>query len=111
MSTVIKLTTSEDESIVFVAEPSANSALSPDVQTKGGRADQTAQVEASFSAYFDPLRRLANQLAKKIGEIDVSPDEVEVSLGVKLTAETGIVFAKAGADAEMNVTMTWKKGG
>jgi len=65
-------------------------------------------VEKSFGECFDPIRRLADQLAIKIGEVQAKPSEVEVTVGVKVTAEAGVLFAKAGADAEMTVKLVWK---
>lgn len=36
-------------------------------------------------------------------------NEVEVKFGLKLTSETGVVFASAGGEVNFEVTLKWKK--
>lgn len=45
---------------------------------------------------------------KAMNEV-VRPDEFEIQLAIKLDAEAGAVLAKAGAEAQMQVTMKWKR--
>lgn len=112
MPAILTLKDHDGSEINFIVEGGTASIMN-DAQTKGASDPETevGEVEKSFSEYFDPVRRLANQLATKISEIEQTPTEVEVSLGVKLTTEAGIVFAKAGADAEMTVKFIWKDSG
>ncbi|HXQ38600.1 MAG TPA: CU044_2847 family protein [Anaerolineales bacterium] len=55
------------------------------------------------------IRGMAKKTMKTIKEIPVSerPSTISVSFGLKLDAEAGAVVAKAGAEASMNVTMSW----
>jgi hypothetical protein len=48
---------------------------------------------------------------KAIKEIPISerPHKVEVSFGLKLTAEGGALIAKAGVQAAINVIMSWER--
>lgn len=103
MATVVTLTDDQGEAIEFLVDalPRGTRGLEP-----AGKGD--TKIEKSFSTYFDPVRRLADQLADKISEVKTKPDEVEVTIGIKLTTEAGVVFAKAGADAEMTVKLVWK---
>jgi hypothetical protein len=41
----------------------------------------------------------------------LSPDEVEVEFGFVLSAEHGVVIAKASGEIHFNVTLTWKGNG
>jgi hypothetical protein len=68
----------------------------------------------TFSAVFDDLRAYAESLAATIDKIKIKPAQVEVSLGMKLTGETGAVmavFVKGGLDADLSVKLTWKNAG
>lgn len=103
MATIVKLKDDEGETLEFLVYDVPRG-------TKGLAAagKDNTEIEKSFRAYFDPVRRLADQLADKISEIKTKPDEFEVTVGIKLTTEAGVIFAKAGADAEMAVKLVWK---
>lgn len=36
------------------------------------------------------------------------PDELEVTFGVKISAEAGVVFAKLASEGSFQITMRWK---
>jgi hypothetical protein len=38
----------------------------------------------------------------------VAPDELTVALGIKVTAEAGVVVSKASGEANFTVTLTWR---
>lgn len=38
---------------------------------------------------------------------NAKPDEFEVSFGVKLTGEAGVVFAKAGSEGTFQIKLKW----
>jgi hypothetical protein len=69
---------------------------------KGGLSD------LRFSDMFDDLRVYTDALARKLDEIAVKPTEIEVSIGVTIKTEGGLVFLKAGGEADMNIKLTWK---
>lgn len=71
------------------------------------RKDQTAN---SFQQTAQAQKRNAQFLVDLLA--DLSPDEVEVSFGIKTGVEAGIPFfalAKANAEASYTVKLTWKK--
>ncbi len=107
------LTFQTDEGLVRLkvdGEPTNTGTVATGPRPKGGYtpASDAESPAGRFEDAFDDLRVYANALAAKIGEIDMKPSEVEVSLGLKLTTQAGIIFASAGADAEMSVTLSWK---
>jgi hypothetical protein len=61
-----------------------------------------------FSDMFDDLRVYTDALASKLDQIVAKPAEVEISIGATLKSEGGLVFLKAGGEAEMNIKLTWK---
>lgn len=40
---------------------------------------------------------------------EIAPDGVEISLGLKLSAEAGIVISKAAGEASLVVKLTWSR--
>ena len=41
-------------------------------------------------------------------EENIRPDEFEITFGVKLSAQAGLVFARAGGEGTFQVTLKWK---
>jgi hypothetical protein len=59
--------------------------------------DALASVAPALGVITDRLRKL-------------SPDEVTVEFGIMLSAETGIVVAKGGAEVHFTVKLAWARG-
>jgi len=97
----------EDGGVVLVEAPAAE-------QTglvKAGRGEEALErAGATFESALGSVRSAANALLRTLKEVDVSPDEIEVTFGLKATGEVGgRIFVSAGAEANYNVTLTWKK--
>ena len=67
-------------------------------------------AEKTFEVAFDEVRKAASVVVCKLRDLADSPDEVEVSFGLKMDCTVGAIIASAGAEANFNVTLTWKKG-
>ena len=65
----------------------------------------TEEIEGMLNATVG----FAQDAAKKIAKMDFKPDEIEIKFGVKLTAEAGVVFAKAATEGNFEITLIWKK--
>ena len=65
-----------------------------------------AKATESFEAALDRLLPPIKAIGERVRAL--SPDEVEVALGVKLTAEAGVIVAKAAAEANFTVKLHWK---
>ena len=77
-----------------------------------GERVQEAVVEAraTFEDGIEVIHRVAGAFIKKIRSLADPPDEVEISFGLKATGELGnFAVAKAGAEANYKVTLTWKR--
>ncbi len=74
-------------------------------------AEVAAEVKQSFEGALDGVRALAGTVVTKLREMADCPDEIEAEFGLKVTAEAGVVFAAAGAEANYKVTLTWKHSG
>lgn len=65
----------------------------------------TETLESAVGKVTPALGTITEQLRK------LSPDEVEVEFGFVLSAEHGVVIAKASGEIHFNVTLTWKSDG
>ena len=55
------------------------------------------------------LSSLALGLALELGSLAKAPDLVEVEFGIKLSADAGLIIARAGSEASLRVKIGWKK--
>ncbi len=58
---------------------------------------------------FTQLRAAADDMVQTFGRMVTAPEEFEIEFGVRITAETGAVVAKAGGEAHFMVRLTWAK--
>ena len=64
-------------------------------------------VGRRFDDALDGVRAAAKSALEKFRDVDLSPDEVEIELGVSLNAAAGAVIAKASAEGHMIVRLRW----
>ena len=84
----------------------------PGARTMRGGERPSALVEQGGRTLEESLVTVAPALHEVIGKLrEVSTDlsEIEVELGLKLTAEAGMVVAKAGAEANFRVLVRWQR--
>lgn len=80
------------------------------------RAGKVEKVLDAAGGLFDQALELARSCAEEtVQSIDataekIRPQEFQVQLAIKLDAEVGAVLAKTGAGAQLQVTMTWRRG-
>jgi hypothetical protein len=65
----------------------------------------TETLESALGKVTPALGTITERLRK------LSPDEVEVEFGFVLSAEHGVIIAKASGEIHFNVTLTWKGNG
>lgn len=63
----------------------------------------------AFDSAMNTIHEVAERVTTTIKSIDISPDNVEISFAIKLTAEAGAVIAKTGVEGSFGVKLTWKK--
>lgn len=70
--------------------------------------DVIAKAPGKFDEAMASLRAYAEGLADLIDDFEFTPEEVSVEVGLKMTGSAGFIIAKAGAETEMKVALTWK---
>lgn len=73
-----------------------------------GRDVVVDQPEGKFEEAMSSLRAYANSLQDLIAGLDLVPKQVSVEVGLKMSGSAGFVIAKAGAETEMKVALTWE---
>jgi hypothetical protein len=68
-----------------------------------------ATANATFESALRTVRSAAEGILDQLRMLQQPPDEVAVEFGVKMSAETGAVIAKASTEANFKINLTWKK--
>jgi hypothetical protein len=84
--------------------------LSKDGRTRvGGGTNIVEKTKEEMENMIDVTSGFAQEAAEKISKMVYKPDEIQIKFGVKLTAEAGVVFAKAATEGNFEFTLTWKR--
>lgn len=62
-----------------------------------------------FEEALQMVNHVSNKVISQIKKIQDSPEEVCVKLGVKFSAEAGVVIAKSSTEGNLEIAITWKK--
>ena len=77
---------------------------------KVGRSeDILGEASQTFESSLKALQPVASALIEKLRGTANPPNEIEVEIGISLSAAAGLVISKLGADANFKVTLNWKK--
>ncbi len=74
--------------------------LSPD--------DLAEKSEAALDSAMNTVHHMARRVVDTVDSLITPPSSIEVSFGLKLDVEAGAIITKAGADANLNVTLKWE---
>jgi hypothetical protein len=99
---IIKLRLSDGTEIFAEVEEARRLAGQASTGTGGPR-------EINFRQALDNVREAAGELVTMVRSIAVPPDECEVSFGIKLNAQAGAIIAKASAEANFTVKLSWTR--
>lgn len=85
----------------------------PELQDGVGRVARSGEIvekaTQTFDSAIDNIRPVAATIISKLRDLSTPPDEVEVQFGVKLNAAAGAVLASTGAEANFQISLTWKR--
>lgn len=102
MAYLVEFPTARGETIVVEMDDDQLAGFAPAAVNPGEVAlVATGSLEAAVDRLLPALRSIGERLRA------LTPDELTVALGVKLTAEAGVVVAKAAGEANFTVTLKW----
>ena len=70
---------------------------------------KTTQAKEKFENSINVLKSISTAVVKKLKEAGegLAPDELEIKVGLKFSAETNAFIAKATSEGHLEVTMKW----
>lgn len=74
--------------------------------TNSGVADK---LHASFQEALEKAKLFAAKALTTFRDLDVTPDEVAVEFGIKVSQEYGAIISTSGVEANLKVKLKWKK--
>ncbi|MFG1869889.1 CU044_2847 family protein [Micromonospora arborensis] len=78
--------------------------------TPAGNAGKVVrEARATFDRALSEVRDAASAALGQFQAMAHRPDEVEITFGVQLTAETGAVIARTGVQGQLTVTVRWHR--
>ena len=72
-------------------------------------ADVIQKAEHTFEQALEKIKPVAESIVKTMHKLSERPDEVSVTFGLKLSAAAGAFIASAGAEANYEVTLIWRR--
>jgi len=70
--------------------------------------DLTAKSSQALEAAMNTIHNMARRVTATVEALATRPSQVEVAFGLKLDTEAGALIAKVGAEASLNVKLTWE---
>src|SRR5262249_12918001 len=71
--------------------------------------DKIKQAQITFEEALNKVGPAAESIIAKMSSLSERPDEIGVTFGLKLSAEAGAFVASASAEANYEVSLTWKR--
>src|SRR4051812_28968820 len=92
--------------VVEVDEPQSQPGL-----VRAGRRPGEAFLNSSrsFAEVVGDVRPAVESLVQSIQSLDVKPDQVEVTFGLKLTFSAGAVIASTSGEGNFQIRLTWSR--
>ncbi len=74
----------------------------------GKPGQKIAEAAVTFEEALGSIKTVAQGVVRQVKELGDPPDEVVVGFGIKLTGSANVVLASGSAEANLDVTLTWK---
>lgn len=103
---VIELPLETGGSVLFEVED-----LTARKTMRGSGPESVKQVTTTFESVIGKLKPVVETVARELASLANAPDAVEVEFAVKLSADAGVIIARAGSEASLRVKVGWKKAG
>ncbi len=74
---------------------------------RSGSDGQPEEATQRFEEVMKKLKPVTETIFNSLKELN-TPDEINLKMGIKLSADAGIVLASAGSEATLKVSLKWK---
>ncbi|WP_405552131.1 hypothetical protein OIE52_50250 [Streptomyces canus] len=104
MSELVTMTVADDgEGIIAFEVESGLGGTDLELAADNGA---VARAQTSLRAALERVRPALSQVAETVREL--KPDEMEISFGLKVGGETGVIIAKGTTEVNFAVRVLWK---
>ena len=99
--------------IHFTIDEGTDIAVEVDVDSPGfqpaGTGELAMRAVEQFGTAIGRARRAAEVALDQFTSMSTTPDEIELEMGLTLSAEAGAVLAKTSSEGHLTVKLTWRK--
>lgn len=71
--------------------------------------EMAAKARQTFEEALDQVKPGVDAIVEKLRSMSVRPDEMEVTFGLKMSAEAGAFIASASTEANFTVLLRWNR--
>ena len=93
----------------FVAEVDGESEVPRTMRGSASRAELIIESNETFEVALRNVKHAAEAMVDRLCSLATPPDELSIDFGIKLSAETGAVIAKASTEANFSISLKWKR--
>jgi len=68
--------------------------------------DNIVEADEKFETLIEKIKPVSNLIMKSLKELN-TPDDIELSLGIKFGGKAGIIFASVDSEAIFNLKLKW----
>ncbi len=105
MKKIVEFPTENGASMLVEIEDSEKGGL-----VKASRSDAViVKAQQSLEKSLEKVKPAAQFIILQLRKLHDAPSEIQVTFGLKLSADAGAVLASAGAEANYTVTLKWEK--
>jgi hypothetical protein len=88
--------------VVEVDEPESEGTI------RAARGDTIVKAKETLEQALNNVLPFTKSIVEKLRSMGNTPDEIEITFGVKLSTTAGAVIASAAAEANFGVTVRWR---
>ena len=112
MTELVRFQVRGDQSVIAEVDPVDDHLLEDDPEgfRPVGRGNRTADLGEVFESRLGQIRDAA-EAALEVLRGAAAPDEIKLSLGIKLTQEAGAIIARTALEGNLGVELLWKRNG
>ncbi len=71
--------------------------------------DLTAKSAQALDAAMNTIYNMARRVTDTVDALVSRPNQVEVAFGLKFDSQAGVLLAKAGLEASLNIKLIWQQ--
>lgn len=101
--TLLKFKLDDNTEIYIESQEELSSGLT---KTSKKTRDNIVEVDEKFETLVEKIKPVSNLIMKSLKDFN-TPDDIELSFGVKFGGKAGIIFASVDSEATFNLKLKW----